>query len=57
MDTAKVSAKSIRELIRINFERMISFDRASRVTIDEELKSYFEKKRTKVNVILTSYRK
>ncbi|MBC7848314.1 MAG: DUF2383 domain-containing protein [Chitinophagaceae bacterium] len=35
-------AESIDNLIRINSERMASFDKASQVTKDEQLKNYFE---------------
>lgn len=38
------AATSIKNLIQINYERMASFDKASRLTTDEELKSYFESK-------------
>ena len=37
-------SKTIQELVRINFERMISFDKASRITKDSDLRTYFETK-------------
>jgi uncharacterized protein (TIGR02284 family) len=44
MNTSNQQSKTIQELVRINFERMISFDKASRITKDSDLKTYFEKK-------------
>lgn len=35
---------SISNLIQINYERMASFDKASKLTTDETLKNYFESK-------------
>jgi uncharacterized protein (TIGR02284 family) len=44
MNTLNQQSRTIQELVRINFERMISFDKASRITKDSDLKTYFEKK-------------
>ena len=43
--TAKNSlAASIGDLIQINYERMAAFDKASQLSLDDELKNYFEAK-------------
>ena len=44
MTSKNAIATSISDLIQINYERMAAFDKASRLSLDNELKSYFEAK-------------